>query len=243
MNLPRFPSFSLPNPSWYQLFFDKSHLLIKIKKRLWLRCFPVNFGKFLRITFFTEPLWATASASSQEFEINNLAKQLSLREWMETASEDEFEWKRSVYGNEIKVVQNITSAFTPKTLFKNNAPWKHKFRLLSASCSYICKIAISRDVTPIIYPDIFYFLVFIPHLPLFASTLYPTQTNFGTWPTSKLWYVKHNRKRFLTDTIKRDNSKHDISSSLGNVNFLLGTISDFAVTKFVSIITSSQDRT
>ena len=41
---------------------------------------------------------------------------------METASEDEFERKRSVYGNEIKVVQNITSVFTPRTLFKNNAP-------------------------------------------------------------------------------------------------------------------------
>ena len=28
-----------------------------LKKRLWHRCFPVNFAKFLRIPFFTEDLW------------------------------------------------------------------------------------------------------------------------------------------------------------------------------------------
>ena len=28
-----------------------------LKKRLWHRCFPVNFTKFLRTTFFTEHLW------------------------------------------------------------------------------------------------------------------------------------------------------------------------------------------
>ena len=28
-----------------------------IKKRLWHRCFPVNFAKFLRISFFKEHLW------------------------------------------------------------------------------------------------------------------------------------------------------------------------------------------
>ena len=28
-----------------------------LKKRLWHRCFPVNFAKFLRTTFFTEHLW------------------------------------------------------------------------------------------------------------------------------------------------------------------------------------------
>ena len=27
------------------------------KKRLWHRCFPVNFGKFLRTPFLTEHLW------------------------------------------------------------------------------------------------------------------------------------------------------------------------------------------
>ena len=31
-----------------------------LKKRLWHRCFPVNFAKFLRTLFFTEHLWATA---------------------------------------------------------------------------------------------------------------------------------------------------------------------------------------
>ena len=34
------------------------------KKKLWRRCFPVNFEKFLRTPFFTEHLRATASESS-----------------------------------------------------------------------------------------------------------------------------------------------------------------------------------
>ena len=28
-----------------------------LKKRLWHRCFPLNFAKFLRTSFFTEHLW------------------------------------------------------------------------------------------------------------------------------------------------------------------------------------------
>ena len=32
-----------------------------LKKRLWHRCFPVYFTKFLRTPFFTEHLWATGS--------------------------------------------------------------------------------------------------------------------------------------------------------------------------------------
>ena len=32
-----------------------------LKKRLWHRCFPVNFAKFLRTPFLTEHLLATAS--------------------------------------------------------------------------------------------------------------------------------------------------------------------------------------
>ena len=28
-----------------------------LKKRLWHRCFPVNFATFLRTPFFTEHLW------------------------------------------------------------------------------------------------------------------------------------------------------------------------------------------
>ena len=34
-----------------------------LKKRLWHRCFPVNFSKFLGIALTTEHLWATASKS------------------------------------------------------------------------------------------------------------------------------------------------------------------------------------
>ena len=36
-----------------------------LKKRLWHRCFPVNFAKFLRTTFLTEHIRATASILGQ----------------------------------------------------------------------------------------------------------------------------------------------------------------------------------
>ena len=42
------------------LFFNKVAGLRPVtllKKRLWHRCFPVNFVKFLRIPFFIEHLW------------------------------------------------------------------------------------------------------------------------------------------------------------------------------------------
>ena len=38
----------------HSLFFNK---VAVIKKRLWRRCFPVNFMKFLRTHFFTEHPW------------------------------------------------------------------------------------------------------------------------------------------------------------------------------------------
>ena len=34
-----------------------------LKERLWHTCFPVNYSKFLRTSFFTEHLWTTASVS------------------------------------------------------------------------------------------------------------------------------------------------------------------------------------
>ena len=42
------------------LFFNKVvglRLATLLKKRLWHRCFPVNFAKFLRTPFFIEHLW------------------------------------------------------------------------------------------------------------------------------------------------------------------------------------------
>ena len=54
---------------WNLYFFDmeegvaqtcsvkKVFLEILLKNRLWHRCFPVNFAKFLRTPFFTEHLW------------------------------------------------------------------------------------------------------------------------------------------------------------------------------------------
>ena len=40
---------------------------------------------------------------------------------------------------------------------------------------------------------------------------------------------------FLTETIKRNNNKQDIISSLGTANFLFGTIFDLTVCNFVTI--------
>ena len=39
------------------LFFNKVAGITLLKKRLWHRCFPANFVKFLRTSFFTEHLW------------------------------------------------------------------------------------------------------------------------------------------------------------------------------------------
>ena len=42
------------------LFFNKVAVLrpaIFLKKRLWHRCFPVNFVKFLETPFYIEHLW------------------------------------------------------------------------------------------------------------------------------------------------------------------------------------------
>ena len=44
---------------WQSLFFNKVAglmLVTLVKKRLWHKCFPVNFEKFLKITFFVEHL-------------------------------------------------------------------------------------------------------------------------------------------------------------------------------------------
>ena len=38
-----------------------------LKKRLWQRCFPVNFAKFLKNTFFADHLRTTASDISQRY--------------------------------------------------------------------------------------------------------------------------------------------------------------------------------
>ena len=51
-----------------EMFFKKSVLrnfakltAKKTEKSLWHRCFPVNFAKISKNTFFTEHLWLTAS--------------------------------------------------------------------------------------------------------------------------------------------------------------------------------------
>ena len=43
--------------SGVRLKFISPATAILLKKRLWHRCFPVNFAKFLRTPFFIEHLW------------------------------------------------------------------------------------------------------------------------------------------------------------------------------------------
>ena len=46
------------------LFFDKVASLMPatlLRERLWHRCFPVNYAKFLRAPFFIEHVWMRAS--------------------------------------------------------------------------------------------------------------------------------------------------------------------------------------
>ena len=53
------------------LFFNKVvgvRSATLLKKRLWHKCFPVNFAKFLRAHFFTEHLRATASVDTSCFD-------------------------------------------------------------------------------------------------------------------------------------------------------------------------------
>ena len=59
------------------LFFNKVGGLrpaTLLKKRLWYSCFPVNFAKFLRISFFIEPtsndyFWIICSSSQLTFKL------------------------------------------------------------------------------------------------------------------------------------------------------------------------------
>ena len=45
-----------------------------LKRRLWHRCFPVNFAKFLRTSFFTEHLWWLLLKRDTIINFNNLRK-------------------------------------------------------------------------------------------------------------------------------------------------------------------------
>ena len=47
-----------------QSFFFNNRPATLLKKRLWHRSYPVNFGKFLRVRFFIKHLWTTASLYS-----------------------------------------------------------------------------------------------------------------------------------------------------------------------------------
>ena len=55
-----------------------------LKKRLWHRCFPMNFAKFLRTPFFTEHLWSlrlNSYSHDEEKCTEYKAKRISNSEW------------------------------------------------------------------------------------------------------------------------------------------------------------------
>ena len=54
-----------------------------LKKRLWHRCFPVNFAKFLRTHFVTEHLWSTTSGAVQRVTTSDTT---SGNEWQQMTS-------------------------------------------------------------------------------------------------------------------------------------------------------------
>ena len=49
------------------LYFNKVRPATLLKQRLWRRCFPMNFAKFLRTPFFAKHFWATASKYKEIF--------------------------------------------------------------------------------------------------------------------------------------------------------------------------------
>ena len=64
---------------WQSLFFNKAaglrlRLTLRpatlLKRRLWHRCFPVNFVKFLRTAFFIEHLWWLLFSNKKNDEIS-----------------------------------------------------------------------------------------------------------------------------------------------------------------------------
>ena len=60
--------------NYYQQHQSYRTLLTPVqKKRLWQRCFPVNFGKISKKTFFTEqPLWTIASDTTKIIHLTGL---------------------------------------------------------------------------------------------------------------------------------------------------------------------------
>ena len=56
---------------------DTVRLILKaatlLKKRLWHRCFPVNFVKFLGTTFFIEDMRATSFVNPRKMSMKELA--------------------------------------------------------------------------------------------------------------------------------------------------------------------------
>ena len=70
-----------------KLNFSRS-VLFYMKTRVFLiyflndcRCFSVKFAKFLRIPFFTEHLWATASKYTKYFQYVRLSNEIKYKNW------------------------------------------------------------------------------------------------------------------------------------------------------------------
>ena len=192
----------------------------------------------------THPLWAWIQMSG-----------MKLHWWLWLNGSHLWNWSQ-ICGNYIllfiKIFRNISTGFTPRPpLFILCQKWRPlkpqnlmKLYFLITPCSYICRIVFSRNVTPTFYPNIFsnfWKPIFSPHFPLFINRFHPPQGYFGVWPTNNLGYVNLNRQCFYN---QHDQTRqHNIIWSLGTVDFLLGTIFDLAVTKFVVLTSFLHNRT
>ena len=108
----------------------------------------------------------------------------------------------------INIFRNISNGFTPRPplfiLCQKWRPFKSqsliKLHFPITPCSYICRIAFSRNVTPTIYLNVFsnfWKIIFNPHFPIFINRFDPSHSNFGVWPTNKLRDVNLNRQCFF----------------------------------------------
>ena len=60
------------------LFFNKVAIATLLKKRLWRRCFPVNFTKFLRIPFFYRTPLVAASEITRIKSVSSVSRSSTL---------------------------------------------------------------------------------------------------------------------------------------------------------------------
>ena len=88
------------------LFFNKVAGL-RQKKRLWHRCFPVNFPKFLRTPILTEhPWWLLLCSMQKKTSQTTSSKKVRNRKWWNVCNQ---EWPLDDFKQQLRIVQIIRS--------------------------------------------------------------------------------------------------------------------------------------